>query len=85
MGTITETVRWSSTSIPRSGEQLIRNFVHALWCTGSLLFGGHEKSGQIEPFAVDAVDRWIGDERSKPPESVVCRDAFKDRLWPTRD
>lgn len=28
----------------RQGEQLIRNFGHAVWCTGSLLFGGHEKS-----------------------------------------
>lgn len=27
----------------RQGEQLIRNFGHAVWCTGSLLFGGHEK------------------------------------------
>jgi hypothetical protein len=23
---------------------LIRNFGHAVWCTGSLLFGGDEKS-----------------------------------------
>jgi hypothetical protein len=28
----------------RQGEQLIRNFGHAVWCTGSLLFGGHEKN-----------------------------------------
>lgn len=28
----------------RQGEQLIRNFGHAIWCTGSLLFGDHEKS-----------------------------------------
>ncbi len=28
----------------RQGEQLIRNFGHAVWCTGSLLFGGDEKS-----------------------------------------
>jgi hypothetical protein len=28
----------------RQGEQLIRNFGYAVWCTGSLLFGGHEKS-----------------------------------------
>lgn len=27
----------------RQGEQLIRNFGHAIWCIGSLLFGGHEK------------------------------------------
>ncbi|WP_232456702.1 hypothetical protein [Burkholderia ubonensis] len=35
----------ASASYLRQGEQLIRNFGHALWCTGSLLFGGHEKSG----------------------------------------
>lgn len=28
----------------RQGEQLISNFGYAIWCTGSLLFGGHEKS-----------------------------------------
>ncbi len=32
-----------SASYLRQGEQLIRNFGHAVWCTGSLLFGGHEK------------------------------------------
>ncbi|KVA06855.1 hypothetical protein [Burkholderia ubonensis] len=34
----------TSASYLRQGEQLIHNFGHALWCTGSLLFGGHEKS-----------------------------------------
>ncbi len=29
----------------RQGEQLIHNFGHAVWCTGSLLFGAHEKGG----------------------------------------
>ncbi|KXB32055.1 hypothetical protein AT959_03060 [Dechloromonas denitrificans] len=28
----------------RQGEQLIHNFGHAVWCTGSLLFGDHEKN-----------------------------------------
>ena len=28
----------------RQGEQLIRNFGHAVYCTGGLLFGGQEKS-----------------------------------------
>lgn len=28
----------------RQGEQLIGNFGYAVWCTGSLLFGDHEKS-----------------------------------------
>jgi len=28
----------------RQGEQLIRNFGHAIWCTGKLLFGDQEKS-----------------------------------------
>jgi hypothetical protein len=28
----------------RQGEQLFRNFGHAIWCTGSLLSGCHEKS-----------------------------------------
>lgn len=28
----------------RQGEQLIRNFGHAVWCIGSLLFGDQEKS-----------------------------------------
>ncbi|NHN77677.1 hypothetical protein HA520_10335 [Azotobacter chroococcum] len=34
----------TTASYLRQGEQLIRNFGHAVWCTGSLLFGGHEKS-----------------------------------------
>lgn len=34
----------TTTSYLRQGEQLIGNFAHALWCTGSLLFGDHEKS-----------------------------------------
>ena len=34
----------TAASYLRQGEQLIRNFGHAVWCTGSLLFGGHEKS-----------------------------------------
>ena len=34
----------TSTSYLRQGEQLISNFGHAVKCTGSLLFGGHEKS-----------------------------------------
>lgn len=33
----------TTASYLRQGEQLIRNFGHAVWCTGSLLFGGHEK------------------------------------------
>ncbi len=35
----------SAASYLRQGEQLIHNFGHAVWCTGSLLFGGQEKSG----------------------------------------
>lgn len=35
----------TAASYLRQGEQLIRNFGHAIWCTGSLLFGGHEKGG----------------------------------------
>lgn len=34
----------TSVSYLRQGEQLIHNFGYALWCTGSLLFEGHEKS-----------------------------------------
>jgi hypothetical protein len=34
----------TATSYLRQGEQLIGNFGHALWRTGSLLFGGKEKS-----------------------------------------
>ncbi|MBE7373218.1 hypothetical protein [Pseudomonas lopnurensis] len=34
----------TTASYLRQGEQLIRNFGHAVWCTGSLLFGDHEKS-----------------------------------------
>lgn len=34
----------TTASYLRQGEQLIHNFGHAIWCTGSLLFGGHEKS-----------------------------------------
>lgn len=34
----------TAASYLRQGEQLIRNFGHAVWCTGSLLFGGHEKN-----------------------------------------
>lgn len=34
----------TTASYLRQGEQLIRNFGHAIWCTGSLLFGGHEKT-----------------------------------------
>lgn len=33
----------ATASYLRQGEQLIGNFGHAVWCTGSLLFGGHEK------------------------------------------
>jgi hypothetical protein len=35
----------SAASYLRQGEQLIRNFGHAVWCIGSLLFGDQEKSG----------------------------------------
>lgn len=35
----------SAASYLRQGEQLIHNFGHAVWCTGSLLFGGQEKRG----------------------------------------
>lgn len=34
----------ATASYLRQGEQLIRNFGHAVWCIGSLLFGGHEKN-----------------------------------------
>jgi hypothetical protein len=34
----------TTASYLRQGEQLISNFGHAIWCTGSLLFGDHEKS-----------------------------------------
>ena len=34
----------TAASYLRQGEQLIRNFGHAIWCTGSLLFGGHEEN-----------------------------------------
>ena len=34
----------TTASYLRQGEQLISNFCHAIWCTGSLLFGDHEKS-----------------------------------------
>ena len=34
----------TAASYLRQGEQLIGNFGHAVWCTGTLLFGGHEKS-----------------------------------------
>lgn len=34
----------TAASYLRQGEQLIGNFGHAIWCAGSLLFGGHEKS-----------------------------------------
>ena len=34
----------TAASYLRQGEQLIRNFGHAVWCTGRLLFGGPEKS-----------------------------------------
>lgn len=34
----------TTASYLRQGEQLIRNFGHAVWCTGSLLFGRNEKS-----------------------------------------
>jgi len=34
----------TTASYLRQGEQLIRNFGHAVWCTGSLLFGEQEKS-----------------------------------------
>ena len=34
----------TAASCLRQGEQLIRNFGHAIWCTGSLLFGDHKKS-----------------------------------------
>lgn len=33
----------TAASYLRQGEQLIRNFGHAVWCTGSLLFGDHAK------------------------------------------
>jgi hypothetical protein len=33
----------TAASYLRQGEQLIGNFGHAVWCTGSLLFGGREK------------------------------------------
>jgi len=33
-----------SASYLRQGEQLISNFGHAVWCIGSLLFGGHQRS-----------------------------------------
>ena len=36
----------ATASYLRQGEQLIGNFGHAVWCTGSLLFGGHERSGE---------------------------------------
>ncbi|WP_276965119.1 hypothetical protein [Metallibacterium scheffleri] len=36
----------TAASYLRQGEQLIRNFGRAIWCTGSLLFGGHETSGE---------------------------------------
>jgi hypothetical protein len=35
----------TAASYLRQGEQLIRNFGHAVWCTGRLLFGGHEQGG----------------------------------------
>ena len=34
----------TAASYLRQGEQLIRNFGHAVWCTGNLLFEGHEKN-----------------------------------------
>ncbi len=34
----------AAASYLRQGEQLIRNFGHAVWCIGSLLFGGLDKS-----------------------------------------
>lgn len=34
----------ASASYLRQGEQLIRNFGHAVWCIGSLLFGSHKKT-----------------------------------------
>ncbi|HIE5555090.1 TPA: hypothetical protein ACXNRF_001499 [Pseudomonas aeruginosa] len=34
----------TTASYLRQGEQLISNFGHAIWCTGSLLFGDHDKS-----------------------------------------
>lgn len=34
----------TAASYLRQGEQLIRNFGHAIWRTGSLLFGDHEKN-----------------------------------------
>lgn len=34
----------TTTSYLRQGKQLIHNFGHAVWCIGSLLFGGHEES-----------------------------------------
>ncbi|MCQ4241381.1 hypothetical protein [Stutzerimonas stutzeri] len=34
----------TTASYLRQGEQLISNFGHAVWCTGSLLFGDQEKS-----------------------------------------
>ncbi|MDR2451401.1 MAG: hypothetical protein LBE85_06440, partial [Candidatus Accumulibacter sp.] len=33
----------AAASYLRQGEQLIRNFGHAVWCIGSLLFGDQEK------------------------------------------
>jgi hypothetical protein len=36
----------TSTSYLRQGEQLIRNFGHAVWRIGSLLFGGTEARGE---------------------------------------
>lgn len=33
----------TTASYLRQGEQLIGNFGHAVWCTGTLIFGGHEK------------------------------------------
>lgn len=35
----------TAASYLRQGEQLIRNFGHAVWSTGSLLFGGPKDSG----------------------------------------
>ena len=35
----------TTASYLRQGEQLIRNFGHAVWCIGSLLFRGDDKSG----------------------------------------
>jgi hypothetical protein len=36
----------TAASYLRQGEQLIRNFGQAVWCTGSLLFGGKKDSGR---------------------------------------